>query len=150
MCFKTTVDGLFSAVAFSAVLGAIFPKYNDANLNINYLKQLHHYSYSSHLYPSTQQVMGVQDLQTSWLALVWRVQRLPQDLQNQVFTGFFFFIQMYNLNFQPTQKKQPKAGSCLCATVPLKGVPATSAVQKRATKTFGFGNGSNSKEYAHR
>ncbi|XP_030598104.1 perilipin-2-like [Archocentrus centrarchus] len=100
------------------------------------------------------QVMGslsrpsalVQNLQTSWPALVWRVQRLPQYLQNQVFSGFFFFIQMYNLNSQPTHKKRSKVRSGQGPPIPLKGVRATSGFQKgRAAKTSGFGNGSKTK-----
>ncbi|CAI5680443.1 unnamed protein product [Oreochromis niloticus] len=77
----------------------------------------------------------VENLQTSWLALVWRVQRLPQYLQNQAFSGFFFIIQMYNLNSLPTQKKQSNPGrSYLRTSVPQRGV----AQKGRATKRSGF------------
>ncbi|XP_063324643.1 perilipin-2-like [Pelmatolapia mariae] len=77
----------------------------------------------------------VQNLQTSWLALVWSVQRLPQYLQNQAFSGFFFIIQMYNLNSLPTQKKQSNQGrGYLRTSVPQRGV----AQKGRATKRSGF------------
>nr|XP_004549563.2 perilipin-2 [Maylandia zebra] len=73
----------------------------------------------------------VQNLQTSWLS----VQRLPQCLQNQAFSGFFFVIQMYNLNSLPTQKKQSNQGrGYLRTSMPQRGV----AQKGRATKRSGF------------
>ncbi|XP_035762194.1 perilipin-2-like [Neolamprologus brichardi] len=73
----------------------------------------------------------VQNLQTSWLS----VQRLPQYLQNQAFSGFFFIIQMYNLNSLPTHKKQSNQGrGYLRTSMPQRGV----ARKGRATKRSGF------------
>ncbi|KAM7419300.1 hypothetical protein PAMA_016421 [Pampus argenteus] len=43
----------------------------------------------------------LQDLQTSWLALAWSLQGLPQYLQHQV---FFFMFQMYNLGCASSQQ----------------------------------------------
>ncbi|XP_042283699.1 perilipin-2-like isoform X1 [Thunnus maccoyii] len=55
----------------------------------------------------------LQDLQTSWLALAWSLQGLPQYLQHQV---FFFISQMYNLGCHSSQQNHSSEDrSCLKA-----------------------------------
>ncbi|XP_039662154.1 perilipin-2-like isoform X1 [Perca fluviatilis] len=55
----------------------------------------------------------VQDLQTSWLTLAWslqglshHIQVLPQYLQHQLVSMFFFISQMYDLSCPPAQPLQ--------------------------------------------
>lgn len=47
----------------------------------------------------------VLELQTSWQSLVWSVRTLPQNVQHQLVSAFFFLTQMYNLNCPPTQNQ---------------------------------------------
>lgn len=46
----------------------------------------------------------VQDLQTSWLTVAWSIQGLPQYVQHQLVSVFFFISQMYNLSCPPSQQ----------------------------------------------
>lgn len=55
----------------------------------------------------------VQELQTSWLTLAWslqvlphHIQVLPQYLQHQLVSMFFFISQMYDLSCPPPQPHQ--------------------------------------------
>ncbi|XP_054866242.1 perilipin-2-like isoform X2 [Amphiprion ocellaris] len=48
----------------------------------------------------------VQDLQASLVTIVWILQGLPQYLQHQAVSVFFFISQMYNVTCPPLQQKQ--------------------------------------------
>ncbi|MED6250543.1 hypothetical protein ATANTOWER_029140 [Ataeniobius toweri] len=53
----------------------------------------------------------VQDLQTSCLTLVWSLQGLPQYLQHQAVSVFFFISQMYNLSCPSSRQEQTRSRS---------------------------------------
>ncbi|MED6267848.1 hypothetical protein CHARACLAT_016206 [Characodon lateralis] len=53
----------------------------------------------------------VQDLQTSCRTLVWSLQELPQYLQHQAVSVFFFISQMYNLSCPSSRQKQTRSSS---------------------------------------
>ncbi|XP_051241065.1 perilipin-2-like [Dicentrarchus labrax] len=97
----------------------------------------------------------IQDLQTSCLTLVWSIQGLPQHVQHQLVSAFFFFSQMYNLSYPPSQHQGDKDRSCLNAaeTSPTHKdvVPAhpqttpASCQKRRPAKMSPFNNGCNVK-----
>ncbi|KAG8014769.1 hypothetical protein GBF38_003396 [Nibea albiflora] len=45
----------------------------------------------------------VLDLLTSWQTWAWSVQGLPQYIQHQLISAFFFISQMYNLSRPPSK-----------------------------------------------
>uniref|UniRef100_UPI0037E8D3AE perilipin-2-like isoform X2 n=1 Tax=Semicossyphus pulcher TaxID=241346 RepID=UPI0037E8D3AE len=65
----------------------------------------------------------VQDLQTCWLTLATNIQELPQYLQHQLVSLFFFFSQIYNLSCPPAQHQQSnQERACLNGTSTHKDV----------------------------
>ncbi|XP_074486074.1 perilipin-2-like isoform X1 [Sebastes fasciatus] len=90
----------------------------------------------------------VQDLQTSWLTLIWSIQMLPQYLQHQLVSAFFFISQMYNLSCPPPQPHQDRRSLNAAETSSThKGLGQVQPQAKpsirtrRLTKTPGFDNG---------
>ncbi|XP_053182276.1 perilipin-2-like [Scomber japonicus] len=94
----------------------------------------------------------LRDLQTSWLALSWSLQGVPQYLQHQV---FIFISQMYQVGCPSSQQNHSSQDrSCLKAAeapmayndvvkTPLKVTP--NCRMRRAVKTSMFENGCNVK-----
>ncbi|XP_072239800.1 perilipin-2-like [Leuresthes tenuis] len=94
----------------------------------------------------------VQNLQSIWLGLVCSLQELPQYLQYQAVSGFFFIVQMYNVSSLPTRRVQPRNGkrpgdatkassTCLAQTRPQ----TTPAFRMRPSRTFVFDSSCNVK-----
>ncbi|MEQ2227802.1 hypothetical protein ILYODFUR_002118 [Ilyodon furcidens] len=88
----------------------------------------------------------VQDLQTSCLTLVWS-QGLPQYLQHQAVSVFFFISQMYNLSCPSSRQEQTRSRSHVRAAEAssLSKEQAhphnTPAFRMRPTRTSVFDNG---------
>ncbi|XP_044045142.1 perilipin-2-like isoform X1 [Siniperca chuatsi] len=94
----------------------------------------------------------VQDLQTSWLTLAWRIQGLPHYVQHQLMSVFLFTSQMYNLSCPKSQQQSNKDKSCVntAETSTQKDVvqvyqQATPTCRKRPLKMPVFDRGCNVK-----
>ncbi|KAI3353169.1 hypothetical protein L3Q82_019716 [Scortum barcoo] len=96
----------------------------------------------------------VKDLQSSWLTVAWSIQGLPQYVQHQLVSVFFFVSQMYNLGCPPSQqypshqdRKSLNAAeiSTYKDVVPVRPPPTPTCRMRRATLKSEFENGCNVK-----
>nr|XP_046273805.1 perilipin-2-like [Scatophagus argus] len=102
----------------------------------------------------------VQDLQTSWQTLAWSIHGLPQYMQHQLVSLFFFISQMYNLGCPPSQHNRSNQDrGCLNVSEisPHKDVvqalpqaPPPTCRKRRPAKSPVFDNGCNVKGCGHR
>ncbi|KAK2918929.1 hypothetical protein Q8A73_003300 [Channa argus] len=100
----------------------------------------------------------VPDLQTTCLTLAWSIQRLPQYLQHQVVSVFFFISQMYNLHYPPSEQNQSRqvrshlntADSSSPKDVVEAHPQGISVCRLRPTKMSAFENGCTVKGYMRR
>ncbi|KAM8880308.1 perilipin-5-like isoform 2-T2 [Spinachia spinachia] len=85
----------------------------------------------------------VQDLQTGWMAVAWSVQVLPQYMQHQLVSAFFFISEMYKLRCPEPKRRSHRprrvmtAEGC-SAVVQVYPHAKPSCRMRRPTKTPGF------------
>ncbi|XP_070684381.1 perilipin-2-like [Pempheris klunzingeri] len=98
-----------------------------------------------------------QDLKTSWATLSWSLRRLPQCLQHQLVSVFFFISQMYYLCCPPSQHQSDQDRSREAAKTSthrdlFQAHPEAIATcrKRKPTKTPLFGSGCNVKGFVRR